>query len=346
MDEFAPNCPLPLENGRCVMSAHGGGGTAMHRLLRDVFFPAFSNPLLDSGQDAAVLEIAGMQVAFTTDSFVVRPLFFPGGDIGSLAVYGTVNDLAMLGARPLHLSAGFILEEGLPLETVERVVRSMQAAAARTGVQIVTGDTKVIDRRQGDELLINTSGIGVIEAPAPLTPAAIQPGDAILVNGDIGRHGMAIMAAREGLEFETEILSDAAPLADLVLGLFEDGVAVHCLRDCTRGGVSSALNELATASGRHLHLVEGAVPVEDTVRGACELLGLDPLYVANEGRFVCFVAAKDADNALASLARRGAAPAIIGHVQDGGKAWVTLESALGATRILDMLSGEQLPRIC
>ena len=289
------------------------------------------------------------RIAFTTDSYVVRPLFFPGGDIGSLAIHGTVNDLATRGARPRYLTASFILEEGLPMETLWRIVQSMQHAAETAGVQIVTGDTKVVDRGKGDGIFINTAGIGAIDHDAILEPAAVQPGDAILVNGDLGRHGMAIMAVREDLEFETTIESDSAPLADLVQQLLAAGIELHCLRDLTRGGLASALNEIADSAKLALQIDERAIPVREEVRGACEILGFDPLYVANEGRLVLFVPDNAAEKALEILQAANPSAAIIGRVVEyrshalGG---VTLKSAIGASRLLDMLSGEQLPRIC
>lgn len=343
MADFVLSCPIPHMDDQTILMAHGSGGRAMHRLLDAVFMPEFANPALDSAHDGAVLNLNGARLAFTTDSYVVHPLFFPGGDIGALAVNGTVNDLAMCGARPLFLSTGFILEEGLPVETLQRVVRSMRAAAQAAGVQIVTGDTKVVDKGKGDGLFINTAGIGVIEHPLQIAPQCIRPGDAVIVNGDVGRHGMAIMAVREGLAFESLIESDCAPLAEPVLALLNGGINVHCLRDLTRGGLASGLCEIAKAGNSHIHIDEVAVPVNEDVRGACEILGLDPMYVANEGRFVAFVPPQDADRTLAIL---GAAARRIGTVEAGHDQLVTLRSAIGATRILDMLSGEQLPRIC
>jgi hydrogenase expression/formation protein HypE len=287
-------------------------------------------------------------MAFTTDSYVVRPLFFPGGDIGSLAVNGTVNDLAMCGARPLYLSAGFILEEGLPMETLWRVTQSMRRAAAEAGVEIVTGDTKVVDQGKGDGIFINTAGVGVIERDLSISPASVRPGDAILLSGDIGRHGIAIMAAREGLSFESEITSDCAPLAGLVGALIEAGIEVHCMRDLTRGGLASALVEIAEAARVKINIDEIAIPVREDVRGACEILGFDPLYLANEGRCIAFVAPTDAERALAIMNSlpSGNGASIVGEVADVPSAVVTLKSRIGATRIVDMFAGEQLPRIC
>jgi hydrogenase expression/formation protein HypE len=347
-ENFALSCPVPISDYPRVLMAHGGGGKLMQQLIEKMFAPAFKNPLLDQQHDGAVFELNGKKLAFTTDSYVVHPLFFPGGDIGDLAINGTVNDLAMCGARPLYLSAGFILEEGLPMETLWRVVRSMQRAAEAAGVQLVTGDTKVVDKGKGDGMFINTAGIGVIEHNLAISPKSVRPGDAVLLNGDIGRHGMAIMAVREGLEFQSAIESDTAPLAGLVNQLIAAGVEIHCLRDITRGGIASTFNEIASAAGVNIALDEAAIPVREDVRGACEMLGFDPLYVANEGRFAAFVAAKDADHALAVMRAHplGREAALIGGVQANPAGLVTLKSRIGATRIVDMLSGEQLPRIC
>jgi hydrogenase expression/formation protein HypE len=345
---FALSCPIPLSDYPHILLAHGGGGKLMHQLIERMLVPTFHNPLLDVRHDGAVFETTGARLAFTTDSYVVQPLFFPGGDIGDLAVNGTVNDLAMCGARPLYLSVGFILEEGLPMEKLWQVVQSMRRAADAAHVQLVTGDTKVVDRGKGDGMFINTAGVGVIEVDRPIGPASVQPGDVLLLNGDIGRHGIAIMAVREGLEFETSIESDTAPLADLVLALLHGGVDIHCLRDLTRGGLASALVEIAEAADRHIHIDEQAIPVREDVRGACEILGFDPLYIANEGRFGCFVPAGQAEHALAILRTHplGVGATAIGRVTGEHGALVTMTSAIGASRVVDMLSGEQLPRIC
>jgi hydrogenase expression/formation protein HypE len=288
------------------------------------------------------------KIAMTTDSYVVRPLFFPGGDIGSLAIHGTVNDLAMAGARPLYLTVGLILEEGLPMETLWRIVQSMQQAAQNAGVKIVTGDTKVVDKGKGDGIFINTAGVGIVEHSLAIGPGSVQPGDILLVNGDLGRHGIAIMALREGLDFETEIESDSAPVADLVGQLLQAGIEIHCLRDLTRGGLASTLNEIAEGAGFEIEIDELAIPVREDVQGACELLGFDPLYVANEGRFVAFVAPADAQKALEIMRSHplGTNASQIGSVSAAANSLVKLKSRIGAQRILDMLSGEQLPRIC
>ncbi len=318
----------------------------MHQLIEQLFRPAFG--AVDP-RDAAVVEGTG-KLAFTTDSYVVQPLFFPGGDIGRLAVCGTVNDLAMVGARPRFLSVGFILEEGLPVTTLCRVVQSIAAAAAAANVRIVTGDTKVVDRGKGDGLFVNTAGIGVVEHGLAIGPEAIAVGDVMLLNGDLGRHGLAVMLAREGIALESEIASDVAPLAELVLALLDAGLEVKMLRDLTRGGLASALNEIATAANLRLELDEAAIPVREDVRGACEILGFDPLYIANEGKFVAFVPPQQADTALQVLRSHpsglGAEAVAIGRAIGRGVAEVTARSTLGIPRLIDMLSGEQLPRIC
>ena len=320
----------------------------MHQLLENVFGKAFSNPILDVRHDSAQFHVPPGRLAMTTDSYVVRPLFFPGGDIGSMAIHGTVNDLAMSGARPLYLSCGFIIEEGLPMETLWRVVTSMRDAAQRCGVQMVTGDTKVVDKGKGDGLYINTTGIGVIEHTLNIAPTSVQPGDAVIISGDLGRHGMAVMAEREGLQFESTIESDSASVRDPVQALIKGGIEVHCLRDLTRGGLASALNEIAEAARIKIAIEQKAVPVREDVHAACEMLGLDPLHVANEGRFVAFVAGQDSEHAVNILHHHevSANAAVIGKVDQHATSLVTVKSAIGASRILDMPSGEQLPRIC
>jgi hydrogenase expression/formation protein HypE len=327
--------------------AHGGGGKLMHDLIENMFVPAFENPLLGERHDGAVFNVGNARLAFTTDSYVVNPLFFPGGDIGTLAINGTVNDLAMCGARPLYLSAGFILEEGMETEKLWQIVQSMRRSAAEAGVSLVTGDTKVVDRGKGDEIFINTAGVGVIEHDMVIGPRQVQPGDAVILSGDIGRHGIAIMAAREGLEFETAIESDCAPLASLVQELITDGVNIHCMRDLTRGGLASALVEITEASGREIKIVEDKIAVREDVKGACEILGFDPMYLANEGRFVLFVPESDAAHAIEIMNahEQGVGAARIGEVTNGSSG-VILKSLIGASRIVDMFTGEQLPRIC
>ncbi len=346
-DGFALSCPVPVPATETVQLAQGSGGRAMERLLDTLIRPAFRNPRLDRRHDGARLDLSG-PLAFTTDSYVVQPLFFPGGDIGTLAVNGTVNDLAMCGARPAHLSASFILEEGLRIETLRRVVHSMRAAAAAAGVEIVTGDLKVVDRGKADGLFVNTAGIGRILAAEPIEPQRVRPGDAVIVSGDLARHGIAVMATREGLGFESAIESDCAPLAAPALALFSAGVQVHCLRDLTRGGLASGLVEIAETAGLAIAIEQDRVPVREDVGSACELLGLDPFHVANEGRFLAFVPEAEADRALAVLRAHevSAGATRIGTVAAGPEGRVSCRGPIGGTRIIDMLSGEQLPRIC
>jgi hydrogenase expression/formation protein HypE len=341
-------CPAPVRPRDKIQLAHGGGGRLMRDLIETVFRPALSGATLDDRHDAAALEAPAGRLAFTTDSFVVQPIFFPGGDIGSLAVHGTVNDLAMAGARPLALSAAFILEEGFPVADLERVSASMGRAAAACGVQIVTGDTKVVDRGKGDGVFVTTTGIGVIPDGVEVHPGRIRPGDQVLLSGDLGRHGIAVMSVREGIAFETTVESDSAPLHQVVAALLEAGVEVHCLRDLTRGGLASALNELAMDAAVSFELVEDSIPVHPGVAGACELLGLDPLYVANEGRFIAVVSAASSGAALEVLRTHapGEGAARIGEVSASDPGRVTLRGRIGGRRLLDLLSGEQLPRIC
>lgn len=341
-------CPLPISDHPTIQLAHGGGGRLMQRLIDDLFLTTFQGTARAPAHDATAFMIDGARLAFTTDAYVVRPLFFPGGNIGDLAINGTVNDLAMCGARPLHLSAAFILEEGFSTEALARIAKTMRLAADVAGVGIITGDTKVVDKGHGDGLYITTAGVGRIEATQPVGPAAIRPGDAILLSGDLGRHGIAVMAQREGLTFDTRIESDCAPLWPIVADLLAAGLTPHCMRDLTRGGLASALVELAEASRLHLHLRARAVPLRDDVRGACEMLGLDPLYVANEGRMIVILPQDQAETALTLMRRHApAAGAVrIGEVDSARPGHVTMESEIGTTRMLDMLSGEQLPRIC
>lgn len=355
-EDFTLTCPIPISQYPRVLMAHGGGGRLMHQLIEQMFLSAFGSEALHQRHDAAAIDPISQRLAFTTDSYVVQPLFFPGGDIGSLAVYGTVNDLAMAGARSRYLSVGFILEEGLPMPTLWRVVQSMQRAATNAQVEIVTGDTKVVDRGKGDGLFINTAGIGVMEHDLSIAPQQIRTDDAVLLSGDVGRHGMAIMAAREELAFASPIESDAAAIAAPVLALLHAGIEVHCLRDLTRGGLASALNELAAAAQVAIAIDESLIPVRQDVQGACEILGFDPLYVANEGRFIAFVPPHQVEPALAILRspqldpNGGRSPDLwaqaIGQVRPHPAGRVTLTSPMGTQRLLDMISGEQLPRIC
>jgi hydrogenase expression/formation protein HypE len=320
----------------------------MRRLIDDLFAKAFADLDLQTTHDAAVLGPTDGRLAFTTDSFVVHPLFFPGGDIGSLAVNGTVNDLAMAGARPLWLSAGFILEEGLPLEDLRRIVASMRRAADSAGARIVTGDTKVVERGRCDGVYVNTAGIGRVPAGVEIGPHRVRCGDVILLNGDLGRHGIAVLAARSDLQLRGDISSDCAPLAACVHDLAAAGVGLHCLRDLTRGGLATALLEIAASCGLHIQIDEAAIAVRDDVKAVCELLGYDPLYVANEGRFVTILPEREASRAAAIIAadRAGRGCQVIGKVRSSSGAGVSLKTELGAERVLTMLSGEQLPRIC
>jgi hydrogenase expression/formation protein HypE len=331
-----------------ITLAHGAGGKATHNLIEAVFLEAFRNPVLEPMPDAATLSVLGGRLAFTTDSFVVSPLFFPGGDIGELAVNGTVNDLAMAGARPLSLSAAFILEEGFPTDDLRRVVASMAAASARAGVQVVTGDTKVVQRGKGDGCYITTAGVGVLERDVSLSPAAARPGDVVLVSGPIGDHGVTVMLARGELDIAADLVSDTAPLHELSAALLDVAPDARVLRDATRGGVATILNEVATASRVAVVVDEDAVPVRDEVRGAAELLGIDPLYVACEGRLVAVVPGARADAALAALRSHdlGAGATLIGRVADDPPGLVLLRTGFGGTRIVDMLVGDPLPRIC
>jgi len=341
-------CPMPLSSTERVLLGHGSGGKLSADLLQKFFLPAFDNPILSRLDDQAILTVNGSRLAFTTDSFVVKPLVFAGGDIGSLAVHGTVNDLAMGGATPLFLSAAFILEEGLPIETLRHVVDSLRKAASAAGVQVVTGDTKVVEKGCCDGMFINTSGIGIVENGQKLSADQARPGDRILLSGSIAEHGIAILAEREGLAFESPVQSDSAPLHTLVTAMLETGAEIRCLRDPTRGGLSSTLNEIAGRSGVGMTLEERAIPIREEVRGACEMLGLDPLYVANEGKLVAIAAPNAADRLLQAMRRHplGQNAQIIGTVLAEDPGLVVMRTTLGTTRIVDMLAGDQLPRIC
>jgi hydrogenase expression/formation protein HypE len=341
-------CPAPLPAKDRVVLGHGSGGKLSAELIRDIFLPSLHNPVLDRLDDQAIVVIGGGRVAFTTDSFVVKPLFFPGGDIGSLAVHGTVNDLAMGGATPLFLSAAFIIEEGFPLGQLRRIVDSMHCAASAAGVDVVTGDTKVVEKGKGDGLFITTTGIGIVPEGLDLSADRARPGDKVLLSGSIGEHGIAILAQREGLEFETTIESDSAALHMLVADMLQVSREIRCMRDPTRGGVSSTLNEIAQQSQVGVEIEENSILVREQVRGACEMLGLDPLYVANEGKLIAIAPAEVAEEVLRAMQHNplGTAAQIIGTVQEENKGMVTMRTPLGTTRIVDMLAGDQLPRIC
>ncbi|MBF0304035.1 MAG: hydrogenase expression/formation protein HypE [Alphaproteobacteria bacterium] len=338
---------LDFRNGRVDLT-HGGGGRAMQQLVEELFLAAFDNDFLRQRNDQACLAMPAGRVVMSTDGYVISPLFFPGGDIGSLAVHGTINDVAMAGARPVALSAAFVIEEGLPLADLRRIVESMAAASREAGVPIVTGDTKVVEKGKGDGVFITTTGIGVVPEGVTISGDRARPGDAILISGTMGDHGVAVMSKRENLSFQTDLLSDSAALHGLVAAMVEAVRDLHCLRDPTRGGLASTLNELAVQSGVGMMIREAAIPVRDSVRGACELLGLDPLYVANEGKLIAICAAQDAPRLLAVMRAHplGRDAAMIGAVVEDPHHFVQMETAFGGTRIVDWLAGEQLPRIC
>lgn len=343
------SCPLPIQEKEVVTLAHGSGGKHTSQLIQEIFLPAFSNDHLDMLHDGALLNIPAKQIVFTTDSYVVQPIFFPGGDIGKLAVTGTLNDLAMCGAKPLYLSCSFIIEEGFLQYDLKRIVESMRIEANAYSVQIVTGDTKVIERQNGTNIFINTSGIGISMADEPIHPYKIQAGDAIIISGDIGRHGMAIMAQREGLQFSSPLTSDCASLFPLVQALFEAGIAVHCMRDLTRGGLATALVELAETAKKEFAVREEAIAVSEAVNSACEILGFDPLYVANEGRFVAFIPQQMALQAVKIMQQfsEGEHAGIIGEViGESSSPHARLQNSFGTERYLYRLVGDQLPRIC
>jgi len=341
-------CPTPIATKDKILLGHGSGGKLSADLMRSVFLPAFRNATLARLDDQAVLPIEGARIAFTTDSFVVKPLFFRGGDIGSLAVHGTVNDLAMGGAVPLFLSTAFIIEEGFSMDALQKIARSLGRAADACGVQVVTGDTKVVDKGSGDGVFINTTGLGLVPDGISLSADQARPGDAVILSGSIGEHGIAILAEREGLEFDTPVESDSAPLHRLVAEMLAAVRGIRVLRDPTRGGVSSTLNEIAQQSGVGIHIDERKIPIREEVRGACEMLGLDPLYVANEGKLVAIVAPEDAERLVDVMRANplGENARTIGSVTDSNAGWVSIRTVLGTSRIVDMLSGDQLPRIC
>jgi hydrogenase expression/formation protein HypE len=342
------SCPLPISGHKNIVLAHGSGGKLSHHLIQKMVLPAFRNDLLEPLHDGAVFSVNGAELAFSTDSYVVKPIFFPGGDIGKLAVHGTVNDLAMCGAKPLYLSAAFIIEEGFSTQDLSRILHSMRQAADAAGVSLVTGDTKVVDRGKGDQIFINTAGIGTVHPGIHIRPNRAQVGDKIIVSGEIAVHGIAIMSAREGLEFESQIASDTAPLNGLVETIFAASQNIHVLRDPTRGGVTSALTEIAESAQVGIRLEERALPISEEVKGACEILGLDPLYVANEGKLLAFVPSDETDRVLSAMRSHplGEKAVVIGEVVADHPGMVTMKTHVGGTRIVDMLSGEQLPRIC
>jgi len=341
-------CPLPFATDEFIVLGHGSGGRLSAKLMEDVFLPAFRNPALEQMNDQAILDVPAGRIAMSTDTYVVKPMFFPGGNLGELAVYGTVNDLAVGGATPKYLSAGFVLEEGLSLETLRRLVQSMAAAARRCGVQIVTGDTKVVEKGCGDGVYVNTAGIGFVPEGASYSAAGIRPGDRIVLNGSLGDHGITILAQREGMELGGDLRSDSAPLYELCAAVMKAAPGLHAMRDLTRGGLSSALNEIARSAHVGVEIEERAIPVRSEVRGACELLGLDPLYVANEGKMIAFVPEAEAEAAVAAMQAHelGRAARVIGVVTESHARMVTMRTTLGTERIVDMLAQDQLPRIC
>ncbi len=348
VDFNGSHCPLPLRDYPNVILGHGGGGKLSRELVEHIFLPAFDNRHLAGLGDSSVFDVAEGRMAFSTDSYVVQPLFFPGGSIGDLAVNGTVNDLSMSGAKPLYLSAGFIIEEGFPIGQLKRIADDMGAAARAAGVQIITGDTKVVERGHGDGCYINTAGVGVIPQQRDISPARARPGDVVLISGTLGDHGMAIMSVREGLEFDAQIASDSAPLHQMVAAIIDACPDVRVLRDPTRGGLAASLNEIAEASNCGIVIDEPSLPIDPTVQSACEILGFDPLLVANEGKLVCIVPAASADAALLAMRSSpyGANAAAIGQIVADHPTMVIAKTILGATRVVTLPIGEQLPRIC
>lgn len=341
-------CPAPLRDSPVVVMGHGGGGVMSRELVEHLFLPAYGAAADAALGDAALLDVAGVRLAFSTDSYVVNPMFFPGGSIGDLAVNGTVNDLAMMGAMPLVLSTAFIIEEGTPIEMVGRVAETLGAAARMAGVKLVTGDTKVVERGHGDGVYINTTGIGAVPGGVDIRPARVAVGDVVIISGDIGMHGVAVMSCRDGLDFGTDVCSDTAALHDLVAAMLATGADLHAMRDPTRGGVAASLNEIARAAGVGIELTESELPIPQAVRDACGLLGLDPLLVANEGNLLAFVPAAEADSVLAAMRENahGQQARIIGRCVADHGGMVVARTALGTRRVVDMPIGEQLPRIC
>jgi hydrogenase expression/formation protein HypE len=342
------SCPLPFTSDDFIVLGHGSGGRLSARLMEQVFLPAFQNPALDRMDDQAVFDVPAGRMAMSTDTYVVKPLFFPGGNIGELAVYGTVNDLAVGGAIPKYLSAGFVLEEGLPLDLLRKIVASMAEAAHRCGVEIVTGDTKVVEKGSGDQIFINTAGVGFVPDGVSFSAAKVRPGDRIILNGSLGEHGITILSQREGLELGGDLHSDAAPLHELCAAVMAVAPGLHAMRDLTRGGLSSALNEIARSARVGVEINERAIPICEQVRGACEIFGLDPLYVANEGKMIAFVPEAEAEAVVAAMQSHeyGRQTRIIGQVTEKHPRMVTMRTSLGTERIVDMLAQDQLPRIC
>ena len=341
-------CPMPMSEYERILLAHGGGGTLSHQLLQKMIFPQFDNELLRTEHDGAIWEINGMRFAFSTDSYVIKPIFFPGGNIGELAVYGTVNDLSVCGAQPLYLSAGFIIEEGFLMEDFWKIVQAMKKAAENAGVKIVTGDTKVVDRGKGDKIYINTSGVGLVYEGVNISPQRIRNGDKIILNGRIAEHGMAILSARKEFKFQTSVKSDSAPLNGLIAEILQICPEISMMRDPTRGGISSALNEIASAAQIGIRLEEKQIPITEEIKALCEILGFDPLYVANEGKVLIFVPPSKVDQVLQVMHRHpyGKEAVVIGAVVDDHPGRVVMKTLIGSNRVIDMMSGEQLPRIC
>lgn len=341
-------CPIPPSDYDRILLAHGGGGKLTHQLIGKMFYTVLGNEILEAGHDGAILPAMDGELAFTTDSFVVDPIFFPGGDIGELAVNGTVNDLVCCGAEPLYISLAFILEEGFLMEELWRIVQSVGVAANKAGVTIATGDTKVVEKGKGDRIYINTTGIGRIMPGLEVSPARCSDGDVVLINGSVGDHGIAIMSARNGVELQTPVKSDTVALNEMMMELFRNGPELHVMRDPTRGGVASALNEICLSSHTGITLFESEIPVNESVRGACEIMGFDPLYIANEGKILVILPEKEADRALSLMRSHptGTKSRVIGRVASSHPGLLQMETILGTTRIIDMISGEQLPRIC
>ena len=346
--DFKLNCPIPISEYPVITMAHGSGGKLSHQLIDKMFRPIFSDEQLDAGHDGAVFPVLSGKFAFTTDSFVVKPVFFPGGNIGDLAVNGTVNDLACCGAKPEYLSVGMILEEGLPMEDLWKIVLSMKEAADEAGIRIVTGDTKVVDHGSGDQIFINTSGVGTVKEGVNIDPARCKPGDVVILSGFIGDHGVAIMSAREGLEFQTSIESDTAALNSLVEVILDASLNISVLRDPTRGGVATTLNEISKSANAGIVIDETTIPVRPEVRGACEVLGLDPMYIANEGKILVILPESESEKVLKAMQSHpnGTDSVIIGRLTEEHPSVVRMTTSIGSSRIIDMLTGEQLPRIC